>query len=140
MKKKLVKYYSKINLVLIVISVVLVIMTDFFTFEERFSQIIFLVMVLSFLLSEFFDLLVSETSVSIIILYLNKYSKIITPILLLANLLILSLYLFSEMISTQFIDIFGNISFIYSFIPPVIRVLFDQEYIERISNGKLRRR
>jgi hypothetical protein len=44
------------------------------------------------------------------------------------------------MISTQFIDIFGNISFIYSFIPPVIRVLFDQEYIERISNGKLRRR
>jgi len=140
MKKKLVKYYSKINLVLIVISVVLVIMTDFFTFEERFSQIIFLVMVLSFLLSEFFDLLVSETSVSIIILYLNKYSKIITPILLIANIVILSLYLFSEMISTQFIDIFGNISFIYSFIPPVIRVLFDQEYIERISNGKLRRR
>jgi len=140
MKKKLVKYYSKINLVLIVISVVLVIMTDFFTFEERFSQIIFLVMVFSFLLSEFFDLLVSETSVSIIILYLNKYSKIITPILLIANIVILSLYLFSEMISTQFIDIFGNISFIYSFIPPVIRVLFDQEYIERISNGKLRRR
>ena len=140
MKKKLVKYYSKINLVLIVISVVLVIMTDFFTFEERFSQIIFLVMVLSFLLSEFFDLLVSETSVSIIILYLNKYSKIITPILLIANIVILSLYLFSKMISIEFIDIFGNISFIYSFIPPVIRVLFDQEYIERISNGKLRRR
>lgn len=140
MKKKLVKYYSKINLVLIVISVVLVIMTDFFTFEERFTQIIFLIMVISFLLSEFFDLLVSETSISIIILYLNKYSKIITPILLLSNIVILSLYLFSEIVSIQFIDIFGNISFIYSFIPPVIRVLFDYEYIERISNGKLRRR
>lgn len=140
MKKKLIKNYSKINLILLVVSVILVIITDFYTFEGKLNNIFFLVMVISFLLSEFFDLLVSENSVSIIILYLNKYSKIFTPLLLLTNIIFLFLYIYSDYLSESFINIFGNVCFVYSFIPPIFRVLFDQEYVQRLTNGRLRRR
>ncbi len=140
MKKSLIKYYSKINLVILPISLILVIITDFFSFEGKWNSIFMFTLVISFLFSEILDLITSENSISLIILYLNKYSKIITPILLILNIVFFAIFIFLNFLPQQYIDLLTNISFIYSFLLPIIRILYDPEYISKITNGRLQRR
>lgn len=140
MKKILIKYYSKINLIILPVSILLVIMTDFISFEDKWNNIFMFILVISFLISEILDLITSENSVSLIILYLNKYSKIITPILLLLNLVLFAVYIFSRIIAQQYVDILTNFSLIYSFLLPIVRIFFDADYISKLTNGRLQRR
>lgn len=140
MKTKLIKYYSKINLVFMLTSLILVILSDFFSFDEKTDNIIVLLMVFFFLFSEVLDLIASEDSVSLIILYLNKYSKIFSPLLLLTTLAIIFIYIFSNFVTDGFVSIYSNIVFVYSFALPIIRVFFDGEYVQKMTNGRIRRR
>ena len=140
MKTKLIKYYSKINLVFMLTSLILVILSDFFSFDEKTDNIIVLLMVFFFLFSVVLDLIASEVSVSLIILYLNKYSKIFSPLLLLTTLAIIFIYVFSNFVTDGFVSIYSNIVFVYSFALPIIRVFFDGEYVQKMTNGRIRRR
>ena len=140
MKTKLIKYYSKINLVFMLTSLILVILSDFFSFDEKTDNIIVLLMVFFFLFSVVLDLIASEDSVSLIILYLNKYSKIFSPLLLLTTLAIIFIYVFSNFVTDGFVSIYSNIVFVYSFALPIIRVFFDGEYVQKMTNGRIRRR
>lgn len=136
MKKTIIKYYSKINFILFIITLIFAIIPTIFTLPKIFEYNIYQIMILSFLLTEVCDIIVSYDSIIFKIITLNYYSKMITPIFFVYNFILIIILNFSDYFSFDFYEYSSYLSFAYAFIPTLIRVRFDKYYIYRLLNKK----
>lgn len=136
MKNIIIKYYAKINLILFVITLIFAIIPTFFNLSKIVEYNLYQIMILSFLLTEFCDIVVSDDTLILKIITLNYYSKIITPIFFVYNLTLLVLLNSQNYLSYEFIDYSSYLSFAYALLPTLIRVRYDKYYIYRLMKKK----
>ena len=136
MKKIIIKYYSKINIVLFIVTLVFAIIPTFFDLSKILEYNLYQIMILSFLLTEICDNIVSDDSLILKIITLNYYSRIVTPIFFVYNLALIVILNTSNYLSFDFFEYSSYLSFAYAFLPTLIRIRFDKYYIYRLLQKK----
>lgn len=136
MKKIIIKYYSKINYTLFIVTLIFAIIPLIFNLSHLVEYNLYQIMILSFLLTEICDIVVSDDTINLTILKLNYYSKIITPVVFLYNFILLYILNTSTYFSFDFYDYSSYFSMAIAFIPNIIRVRKDKYYLYRLLNKK----
>jgi hypothetical protein len=132
MKNFITEYYSNINKALFILTIFFAATPFLFNVTPLFEYNIYQLMILAFLFTEICDLIVSGDSINLTILKLNQYSKIITPLFVIYNIILIITINYSNSSDYSFYEYSSYISFGYGFIPTYIRAKNDKYYIQRI--------
>ncbi len=132
MKDIITKHYSNINKILFFITIIFAAIPFLLDVSQLIEYNIYQIMILAFLFTEICDIIVSSDSINIKILSLNQYSKVITPIFIIYNIILIYTLNFYDNKSYDFYEYSSYLSFFYGFIPTLIRVKNDKYYVYRI--------
>lgn len=132
MKNFVEKNYSLINKTLFGITLIFGLVPLIFNINKILEYNLYQIMILSFLLTEICDLIVSYDTISLNILRLNLYSKIVTPIFVLYNIFLIYTLNFTNIFSLDFYNYSSYVSFAYAFVLTYVRVKFDKYYLYRL--------